>query len=112
MSDSIDVLCWLEEWYQEQWDDVLERDLGFSVQTLDNPGWLVKAALGGLLPEKVTEDGVLVVVGEPPSAKNGNVGGRVWMTCEIKAGQFIGAGDLTQLREILAYFRKWVEGCN
>ena len=31
------------------------------------------------------------------------------MTCEIKAGKFVGAGDPTQLRTILAQFRSLVE---
>jgi immunity protein 53 of polymorphic toxin system len=37
------------------------------------------------------------------------MGASLWMTCEIKSGRFVGAGDPTQLRAILAQFRSLVE---
>jgi hypothetical protein len=109
MSEVLNLLDWLEQWYQQQWDDELEQDLGFKIQTLDNPGWLVEADLRGLEPEAGAIDRVLVVVGDPPCDENGNIGGTTWMTCEIRSGKFLGAGDLTQLRTILAQFRSFVE---
>jgi hypothetical protein len=106
MSDVIDLLGWLERWLQErsEW----EHDHGFRIESLDNPGWLVEANLRTVKPEAMASR-VLVVVGEPPSDKNGNVGGSIWMTCEIRAGKFVGAGDPTQLRTILSQFRSLVE---
>lgn len=104
----MDLLHWLERWYQEQCDDEWEHSCGVTIETLDNPGWLVQADLQSLEP-KALADRVLAVVGEPPSDKNGNNGGIIWMTCDIKSGKFVGAGDPTQLRTILAQLRSLVE---
>jgi hypothetical protein len=56
-----------------------------------------------------TADRVLTVVGEAPNERNGNIGGPIWMTCGIKAGKFVGAGDPTQLRMILGQLRGLIE---
>jgi hypothetical protein len=109
MSDVIELLGWLERWYQAQCDDEWEHHYGVTIQTLDNPGWLVQADLRGVELAAIATDQILAVVGEPPSEKNGNIGGNVWMKCEIKSGKFVGAGDPTQLRMILAQFRSLVE---
>lgn len=108
MSEFMDLLGWLERWYREQCDGQWEQDHGVTIQTLDNSGWLVKVDLRGL-KSGAMKDGVLVVLGEPPSAENGNVGGDIWLTCEVTSGHFVGAGDPTQLRAILAQFRKLAE---
>jgi Immunity protein 53 len=105
-----DPLVWLERWYEEQWDDEGAHDLGFSIESLDNPGWLVQVNyLLGLNPEAIASDRILTVVGEPPSEENGNNGGAIWMICEIQSGKFIGSGDPTQLSRILSEFRSFVE---
>lgn len=109
MGEGMDMLGWLERLYQEQCDDEWEQDHGFVIQTLDNPGWLVEAELRTIRPEAMATDRVLAVVGEPPSEENGNVGGTIWMTCEIRSGKFVGAGDPTQLRTILTQLRSLVE---
>lgn len=109
MGEVVDLLSWLERWYQGQCDDAWEQDHGVTIQTLDNPGWLVEADLRGVKPEAIAADRVLAVVGEPPSDENGNIGGDIWMTCEIRAEKFVGAGDPTQLRMILEQFRRLVE---
>jgi hypothetical protein len=109
MNETIDLLGWFERWYQEQCDDEWEHHYGVTIETLDNPGWLVKIDLQGIKPGVTSIGRVLVVVGEPPSHENGNQGGTIWMTCEISSGKFVGSGDPTQLRAILAQFRSFVE---
>ena len=109
VSQVTDLLGWLERLYQEQCDGEWEHDHGFTIQTLDNPGWLVEANLRRVRPGATTTDRILAVVGEPPSDENGNIGGPVWMRCEIRSERFVGAGDPTQLRTILAQFRSLVE---
>ena len=105
----MDILGWLETLYEGECIEAGGHDHGFSIQTLDNPGWLVKAELRRVSQGAATADRVLAVLGEPPSVKNGNIGGEVWMTCEVRSGQFVGAGDPTQLRTILLQFRSLVE---
>jgi hypothetical protein len=109
MSEVMDLLIWLERWYQEQCDGEWEQEQGVTIQTLDNPGWLVEANLRGLRPEAMAAARILAVVGEPPREDNGNIGGSIWMTCEIRSGKFVGSGDPTQLRMTLAQFRSLVE---
>lgn len=109
MSEIKDELRWLEQWYQEQCDGEWEHECGVTVETLDNPGWLVKIDLRGTEREPVASARVLAVVGEPPNETNGNQGGAVWMTCSVESGKFIGAGDPSQLRAILAQFRSFIE---
>lgn len=112
MSESLDLLEWLQRWYQAQCDGDWEHECGIRIESLDNPGWLIKADLRGMDPAKRPADRVLVALGESPCTENGKMGGDVWMMCEIKSGQFVGAGDPTQLQTILAQFRKLVEeGC-
>jgi len=109
MSEVEDQLGWLERWYQEQCDGEWEHDCGITIETLDNPGWLVKIDVQGLELEAIAHGRVLAIVGEPPNDTNGNVGGPIWMLCKIESGKFVGAGDPTQLRGILAQFRILVE---
>jgi hypothetical protein len=109
MSEIEDQLGWLERWYQSRCDGEWEHDCGLTVETLDNPGWLVKIDLQGVELEAMANGRVLSVVGEPPSESNGNVGGDIWMVCKIEAGKFVGAGDPTQLRAIIGQFRSYIE---
>lgn len=105
MSDVTDPLEWLERWYRAQCDGEWEHQCGVTIDTLDNPGWSVTIDLKGA-ESGSTSPRTLAVVGEPPSGENGNEGGPIWMTCEIKGGKFVGAGDPTQLRAILEQFRR------
>lgn len=109
MSEMEDHLGWIERWYQEQCDGEWEHDCGVTVETLDNPGWLVKIDLRDVEPEAAASARVVSVLGDPPSEANGNQAGPVWMTCKVESGKFIGAGDPTQLRAILAQFRSFIE---
>jgi hypothetical protein len=109
MSELEDPFRWLERWYQSRCDGEWEHDHGVTIQSLDNPGWLVTIELQHLVSAQRANDRVLAVVGEPPSDANGNLGGVIWMECKIESGKFVGAGDPTQLRAILAQFRSLVE---
>jgi hypothetical protein len=105
----MDPLEWLERWYQAQCDGEWEHHCGVTIETIDNPGWRVQVDLRGIKPEALAADRILTVLGEPPSEQNGNEGGTTWMTCDIKSGKFIGAGDPTQLRRILAQLKAFVD---
>ncbi|GAA1073151.1 MULTISPECIES: immunity 53 family protein [Kitasatospora] len=41
MSDSTQVLDWLQNWYADQCDEDWEHEWGVKIATLDNPGWTV-----------------------------------------------------------------------
>ena len=43
-------LQWLQQWYYAHCDDTWEHQHGITIQSLDNPGWLVKVDLAGKPP--------------------------------------------------------------
>ena len=107
--NALDLLDWLEQWYRSQCNGEWEHEHGIVLQTLDNPGWLLKVDLVGTTHAKLATDRSLEVVGDPPGESNQNIGGDEWMSCEIKEGRFVGAGDPSRLTDILMSFRRFVE---
>jgi immunity protein 53 of polymorphic toxin system/uncharacterized protein DUF6968 len=105
--DALSDLEWLEQWYEAQCREEWAHHQGVSIQSLDNPGWLLKVNLRGTNLEARMADALVQRTGEPPSEDNGNQGGDDWMECSIKEGCFIGAGDPRKLRAILNCFRVW-----
>lgn len=102
-------LEWLEQWYLAQCRGDWANDRGVTLQSLDNPGWLLSVDLEGTELEERAADALLLRGGEPPSAANGNIGGPDWVECSIKDRKFKGAGDPEKLRTILQCFRQWAE---
>ncbi|MGW7512831.1 immunity 53 family protein [Streptomyces massasporeus] len=45
MSGSEHVLEWLQSWYSSQCDGDWGHEWGVTIETIDNPGWLVKINL-------------------------------------------------------------------
>ncbi len=104
-----DELAWLQLWYASRCDGSWEHEFGVTVETCDNPGWLVTIDLNKEPPDRAVAR-VLLVTGDPPRSENGNVGGTDWMTCEVKGVAFQGAGDPTKLSAIIRCFREMVAG--
>lgn len=42
-----EILIWIQDWYEAQCDGDWEHDYGVEINTLDNPGWMVKVDLTG-----------------------------------------------------------------
>jgi hypothetical protein len=103
--DALSDLEWLEQWYEAQCRDEWAHHQGVSIQSLDNPGWLLKVDLRGTNLEGRMADALVQRTGDPPSETN--AGGDDWMECSIKEGCFIGAGDPRKLRALLNCFRVW-----
>ncbi|OJT21447.1 hypothetical protein BO221_26885 [Archangium sp. Cb G35] len=105
----LDDLEWLEQWYAAQCQGDWAEDRGVVIESLDNPGWMLRVDLRGTALEGRTTEALVHRSGEPPSEENGNLGGEEWMECSIKEGRFVGAGDPTKLRALLRCFRAWAE---
>lgn len=105
----MDDLIWLEKWYSAQCQDNWANDRGVTIQSLDNPGWMVTIDLVGTPLEQRMADALLLRDGMPPSAENGNVGGTDWIECAVKNGRFTGAGDPRKLHAVIRCFRNWAE---
>jgi Immunity protein 53 len=98
----MDLLQALQDWYARQCDGDWEHDHGVTIESLDNPGWLVMISLGGtklqLRPFRPIT-GALDAGGFPDDAR--------WLRCYTKDDVWHGAGDETQLPVILRTFLSW-----
>ena len=92
-SDS--VLAWLEEHYLSQCDAEWEHQSGYTIQTLDNPGWIVDFDLKGPLQNKMFQ---------PVKIQRSE---NDWIDCRIEGKIFRGAGGPKNLTEVLVIFRNW-----
>lgn len=91
-----DLLERIEEWYSSQCDGEWEHRWGVSIETLDNPGWIVRIDLAGTR----LEGAVFERSDDMDSATS-------WMDCRTREGQWVGAGGPHELRRILAEFLDW-----
>lgn len=87
-------LKWLEKWHLENANDD-GYAVGIKIETLDNPGWLVKIDLfdtkcSGIQMKRIFFDN----------------SDDDWMDCKIINNEFIGMGDCMKLCEILGVFMK------
>ncbi|MBL1230376.1 immunity 53 family protein [Enterococcus sp. BWB1-3] len=94
----MDILLWLQKWYQDQCDGDWEHLYGVKIDNIDNPGWsvsidLVDTSLINKEFDKIRYD----------------YGDDNWLICQIKNNKFEGAGDPSKLVEILTIFKQWVE---
>ena len=75
MGGTIVDLGWLERWYQAQCDGDWEHHSGVTIETLDNPGWLVKIDLRGVEPEgSCPAESCLLLVNHPATRTATKVG--------------------------------------
>ena len=93
-------------WYQAQCDGEWEHDYGITIQSLDNPGWVVRIDLTGtdLQDATMNEVGTLQEINHW-----GMEGKHNWLYCKVENACFVGAGGPSSLLAICEMFRKWVE---
>jgi len=92
-----DDLLWLERWYASQCNGTWEHSRGISIESLDNPGWMLTVDLA---------DTTLAEKEMPPVRLR--AGDNDWMECEIADGQFRAAGDPGKLGALIRAFREFV----
>ncbi|MBJ7449410.1 MAG: immunity 53 family protein [Parachlamydiales bacterium] len=94
----IDIINWIQNWYQSQCDGNWEHEFGLTITNTDNPGWdveinLNETELDSLPFEKIKED----------------KGDNDWYYCLVRNNNFEGAGDPQKLNKILEVFKEWQE---
>lgn len=97
MTDSPSLLGRLELWFASNCDGEWEHREGITIQTCDNPGWLVKICI----PESIKgsySSGRLVDI----SYREGTGADQRWLVCTLETDHFKGAGS--SLAEILQTF--------
>lgn len=90
----MDELRWLEKWHLDNSNED-GYNVGIRIETLDNPGWLVKIDLFEMSFSNLHMDRIHFYNSEND-----------WIDCQIKDSEFIGSGDCMKLAEIIEIFRK------
>ena len=94
----MNIIEWINNWYSSQCDGDWEHSYGIKIETLDNPGWIIKIDLS----ETPYQKKVFANVDE-------DNGDDDWIKCFLRDGQYIGVGDPTKLEKILLIFKMWIE---
>lgn len=90
-------LTWLADWFEAQCDGDWEHQAGITIETSDNPGWIVTIDLEGT----ALKDAVFTPVAQGIPSEGD------WINCGVREGRFVGTGGLPNLETILAVFREW-----
>lgn len=101
----MDILQALQEWYAQQCDGDWEHTYGIMIETLDNPGWLVKVDL----TDTALNGRHFTVVADNVDGGGWQQGER-WLRCYVEGSVWHGAGDETKLATILRLFLSWATG--
>jgi hypothetical protein len=88
----------LQTWYRAQSNGHWECSHGITVESLNNPGWIVTIDLEGTPLENRAMPSVAREISQ-----------RDWMVCEVDHNQFRGQGDPEKLVSILEIFQAWAE---
>ena len=94
----MDEIDWLQAFYAEHCNGTWEQHYGLSLDTLDNPGWLLQVDLA----DTELADKPFVAVEIERSETD-------WLDCHLSEQQFVAAGGPKNLRELLLIFRAFVE---
>ena len=94
----MDLIEWLEKWYQQNCNHTWDNFWGIEIGTLDNPGWYVRIDLEETPFENLVMEEIRKENGEND-----------WFVCKMSDHIFEGVGDSFKLKEILMIFRNLVE---
>lgn len=100
----MNVLEEITAWYSSYCDGDSEHSYGVKIDTLDNPGWLIKIDLLHTDPDgkAFTE----LLEGVDPS---GHSNEEFWIHCSVRDNQFVGAGDPSKIARILRCYLDWAK---
>ncbi len=91
----------LSAWYAAQCNDEWHEDNGIEINTLDNPGWVLKVDLGGTSLEKTVYQEVKIDRSEED-----------WVVARRSGITFEAFGGANNLEEIIEIFLNWAEENN
>ena len=92
----MDVLSWFQEWYSQQCDGDWEHDDRITIQSLDNPGWMVVINLLDMELEDKEFESLKIERSEND-----------WLHCKVENKVFRGAGGAGNLKKMLEVFLSW-----
>lgn len=97
----MEIIKWLEKWYEFHCDGDWEHSYGVKIETLDNPGWSLTVDLVDTSFEKIQIEYSLIESSEID-----------WYGYSIKNGIFNAVGDPTKLLFLIELFKKIIEEKN
>ena len=95
----MEIIKWIEAWYESQCDGDWEHQQGIRIETLDNPGWRVEIDLTDTDFDNLSVEYELIEKSEED-----------WYGVSVKEARFVGVGDPAKLEVILCTFRQIIEG--
>lgn len=93
-----EILLWLQSWCSKQCDGHWEKNKRINIETLDNPGWLIRIYLDGTSLEKEHVDIIKKEVSDDD-----------WAFYWVDEGVFHARGGPKNLTEMLNLFKNWAE---
>lgn len=90
----------LQNWYRDQCNEDWEHSFGVKIDTLDNPGWMVKIDVRETSLEQKSFE---------PVSRGDSDADSDWIVCKLESDQFVGYGGANNLRELLRIFLDWAE---
>ncbi|MEW9078551.1 immunity 53 family protein [Terrisporobacter glycolicus] len=94
----MNLLEWLENWYNSNCDGDWEHMYGVKIETVDNPGWSINIDLIDTYLEQ-----------KEFSTVKYDKGNEDWIICIKEDGVFKGSGGPKKLNEIIFIFKSWIE---
>lgn len=98
----MDGLKRLQQWYLDQCDDDWEHSYGVAIETLDNPGWILKIDLTRTDLEGKSFEPVHYGI-----FADAETSGIEWIRCVVDGKKFIAAGGPLKLEELINVFLEW-----
>ena len=99
MDNSLESISKINAWYASNCDGDWEHQYGISIQTLDNPGWLVEIDLFNTVKENKKFD----------AQKFNEVGNTEWFDIKVVDKKLVGACSVSQFSTLLHICAKWLQ---
>lgn len=94
----MEILDWIQNWFQENCDGEWEQGSGIQITTLEDPGWEIEIDISTTSIANLEVDWIL-----------NEVGTHDWYGVKIENQKFSASGDAGKLEFLLNLFREMIE---
>ncbi|MDA3615459.1 immunity 53 family protein [Polluticaenibacter yanchengensis] len=92
------MISWIEQWFFENCDGYWEHENSISIQTSDNPGWIVEIDLSNTQLQDLSIPYSVIEISD-----------RDWIGYSVVNKKFTGVGDIFKLEKIIELFKTLVD---
>ena len=104
------TLARIQQWYAAQCDGDWEHGFGVKIESLDNPGWLIKIDLAGTNLEGRAFPTVAKGLEDRDGMAHPSLSD--WHSISVKGNTFHAAGDPSKLEFMLRTFLDWAKAAS